>query len=252
MVSRAAGGRLLVLVMVVAPVQVTRRARAEPQAAMAGSASVRTPARLKRSSRECAGPTLRGEGTYYHAAGIGNCSVELGRGHQLVAAVSTKDYRGSSLCGACVAVTGPRGSVVVRVADRCPGCRSGDLDLSRPAFARIAPLRRGRVPVTWRIVPCAVRGPVRYKFKEGSNRWWTAIQVRNHRHPIVRVEGMRRGRWVTLRRRLYNYFVASPGLGVGPYTVRITDIHGHQLVDSGLAFAPGAIVSGAAQLPACR
>jgi expansin (peptidoglycan-binding protein) len=44
--------------------------------------------------------------------------------------------------------------VVVRIVDLCPGCGLGDLDLSMTAFAKIAPLSRGRVPITWHFVPC--------------------------------------------------------------------------------------------------
>ena len=35
---------------------------------------------------------------------------------------------------------------------------------------------RGR---TWQVVSPALNGPIAYHFKDGSNQWWTAVQVRN-------------------------------------------------------------------------
>ena len=59
-----------------------------------------------------------------------------------------------SLCGQCVLVTGPKGTVKVRIVDLCPGCAMGGLDLSSQAFAAIAALSAGRVKITWHFVPC--------------------------------------------------------------------------------------------------
>ena len=75
--------------------------------------------------------------------------------------------------------------MTVRIVDRCPECQAGDIDLSAEAFARIAEPAAGRVPITWQVVAGDVQGPVSYRFKEGSTRFWTAIQVRNHRLPIA-------------------------------------------------------------------
>jgi len=193
-----------------------------------------------------------GEGTYYDADGSGNCSFDPSPGDLMVAAMNTPDYAGGAVCGACAEVDGPDGSVTVRIVDRCPECASGDLDLSREAFERIAPLTAGRVPITWRYVACDVGGPLRYRFKEGSNPYWTAIQVRNHRHAVATLEARGPGgAWRTIAREPYNYFVATDGLGDGPYDLRVTDVHGLTVEDT--AVTPGDAVerTGAAQLPAC-
>ena len=122
------------------------------------------------------------------------------------------------------------------------------------AFAQIAPLEAGRVPISWRFVPCEVEGPVAFRFKEGSNPFWSAIQVRNHRHAIASVEAVdpASGEYVPLVRQGYNFFLRESGLGEGPYTIRTTDVHGHVLVDEGVPFAEATTVDGAAQLPACE
>ena len=64
----------------------------------------------------------------------------------------------------------------------------------------------GRVPISWQVVPCAVSGPVAYRYKEGSSQYWTAIQVRNHRLPITSLEVQLGGAWQPVSRSDYNYF----------------------------------------------
>jgi len=188
-----------------------------------------------------------GVATYYDATGIGSCSLEPER---RVAALSAADYDHAAWCGACLAVAGPLGEVVVRVVDQCPGCKHGDLDLSREAFAAIAPLSGGRTKVTWRIVACPVTGPVTYQIKRGSNAFWTAIQLRNHRTPIARLEARdAQGAYRAIARGDDNYFVAR-GLGPGPYALRVRDIHG-RVLDDAIAAGDGVARPGAAQFPDC-
>jgi expansin (peptidoglycan-binding protein) len=197
-------------------------------------------------------PTHEGEATYYDADGTGNCSFAADSG--FVAALNDPDYDGAAWCGACAAVDGPNGSIVVHIVDRCPECASGDLDLSRNAFEALAPLEQGRVPISWKWAACDVEGPITYHFKEGSNPYWSAIQVRNHRYAIASVEAVdpATGDYVQLVRQDYNFFLWESGLGEGPYTLRTTDVYGNVLEDSGIAFVEAGDSVGAAQLPICE
>lgn len=194
-----------------------------------------------------------GEGTYYAADGSGNCGFEATPGDLMVAAMNNTDYDGAAACGACISVDGPDGSVTVRIVDRCPGCPDGDVDLSEQAFAAIAPLKRGRIPITWRYVPCAVDGPIRYRFKDGSNAFWVAIQIRNHRHGIAKLEARRAdGTYAALSRASYNYFLETSGLGEGPYALRVTDVHGLVVEDGAVPLGDNTEAAGAQQLPVCQ
>jgi len=102
-----------------------------------------------------AGPTSSertGEATYYDADGTGACgfkTVNTG----LFAAMNGSEYKKAD-CNKCISVTGPKGSVTVRYADKCPGCGKGDVDLSEAAFRKIADLSAGRVAIRWRFVAC--------------------------------------------------------------------------------------------------
>jgi expansin (peptidoglycan-binding protein) len=193
-----------------------------------------------------------GEATYYDFAdGSGNCSFPATPDDLMVAAMNAVDYAGSAACGACVHIDGPDGSVEVRVVDQCPECPQGDIDLSPEAFAMIAALEQGRVPIDWAYVPCPVEGPIVYHFKDGSNPWWTAVQIRNHRQAIASFEVFEGDAWVEVPRVDYNYFVKDSGMGEGPLSFRVTDVVGNSLEDSGIPLLDDADVSGQGQLPTC-
>jgi expansin (peptidoglycan-binding protein) len=189
-----------------------------------------------------------GVATYYDATGEGACSFDATPSDLDVAAIDMPEWHGSAPCGECAAVTGPKGMVTVRIVDLCPGCEKGHLDLSMEAFAKIADVSAGRVPITWQVVPCAVSGPVEYRYKEGSSQYWTAIQVRNHRLPITQLEVQVGGAWQTVARSDYNYFVDAAGVGTtGGFSVRITAADGQQLVDALPPVQSALVVDGAAQ-----
>jgi expansin (peptidoglycan-binding protein) len=195
-------------------------------------------------------PIHQGIATYYDATGAGACSFDPSPQDLMVAAMNAEQYDNAAVCGAYLFVTGPLGAVTVRIVDLCPECLAGHLDLSREAFAQIAELPQGRVPITWQLVSPALNGPIAYHFKDGSNQWWTAVQIRNHRNPVAKLEYLNGDQWVTVPRTAYNYFVQTdPGMGPGPYTFRVTDTYGNQLIDSGIPHIENGTINGAAQFP---
>jgi expansin (peptidoglycan-binding protein) len=106
------------------------------------------------------------------------------------------------------------------------------------------------VSISWRVVSPAISGPISYHFKDGSNQWWTAVQIRNHRNPITKLEYKNsQGQWVSVERVDYNYFVEPSGMGPGPYTFRVTDSYGNTLQDSGIGGGDNVTRAGVAQFP---
>ena len=197
------------------------------------------------------GPTYRGDGTFYDATGAGNCMFDAGS-DRMIAAMNHTDYENSQACGAFVAVTGPNGTTVtVKIVDQCPECRPGAIDLSAEAFAKLAAPSAGRIPITWRLLSPQVSGPVSYVYKSGSSQFWCAVQVRNHRNPVRTVEVKVGGSWRALPRQSFNYFLSDGGAGCGG-DLRVTDIYGNQLTDSGIAVRPDAVQPGHAQFGAPR
>jgi expansin (peptidoglycan-binding protein) len=123
----------------------------------------------------------------------------------------------------------------------------GQLDLSMQAFAQIADVSAGRVPITWQVVACNVTGNVAYYVKDGSSQYWTALQVRNSRLPIAKMEYMSGGSWTGIDRQSYNYFVVASGVGPGSYQVRITAVDGQTLTDMLPAVQASTLVQGSGQ-----
>jgi hypothetical protein len=98
----------------------------------------------------------KGDGTYYSpSVGVGACEW-LNGDDEMVAALNIQQFgtfarpSASPACGACIRVTGPKGTVMVRIVDKCPVCKKGDVDLSPAAFKMIADEVSGRVGITWK------------------------------------------------------------------------------------------------------
>ncbi|MFJ8715523.1 expansin EXLX1 family cellulose-binding protein [Streptomyces violaceus] len=186
--------------------------------------------------------TYKGVATHYDAAdGDGAClygpSPDL-----MVAAMNHTDYETSKACGAYILVRAANGaSVTVRVTNECPlPCAPGQLDLSREAFAKLAGLSTGRIPITWSLLSPSTSGTVSIRYKSGSSRHWCGIQALGHRNPLARLEVRTGSGWSRLTRTEYNYFLSPDGTGCGG-TLRLTDIYGEQLTVDRVAIRPDAV-----------
>ena len=195
-----------------------------------------------------------GDGTFYGGGYVGGCAMldPVSTDYWIVA-MNLADYNEGQLAGAYLEVTGELGTINMLVTDLLPEGKKGDLDLYVDAFPLIAPPEKGRVPVSWKIVPLdtAENAPVSYKYKEGTTEFWCGVQVRNHRYPITKLEYLdENGEFQEIQRRRYNYF-ESDKMGKGPFTFRITDIYGQVVVDENipLSYDDTEIIQGHVQLP---
>lgn len=96
--------------------------------------------------------SMSGDGTFY-SVGSGSCGGS-NSDDEMVAAISgelMKSGSKSSYCGKSITVKGKHGSVKLKIVDTCPGCKKGDVDMSRAAFEKIAKISEGRVPISWSI-----------------------------------------------------------------------------------------------------
>ncbi|KAJ3035155.1 hypothetical protein HDV00_004277 [Rhizophlyctis rosea] len=175
-----------------------------------------------------------GDITYYGDSSSGNACLLPTVPDNLFAAYSGASWSNGLQCGACATVTGPNGSVTVKLINKCPECAPGSLDLSTTAFSKIAPLSAGRVHnVSWKFVACPVSsGGLKIAWKDGSTQWWFGIQARNSPYAIQNIEVLKGSSYVGLTRQDYNFFTGD-GAGSG-VTVRVTDVKGTQTVLKGL------------------
>jgi len=189
--------------------------------------------------------------TRIESDGTGNCNFDASPDDLNVAALNSIDYVNGAMCGACAEVEGPnQKKVVVRIVDSCAGCTAEQIALSKQAFEKMGATDYLQMTVRWSYVTCPVVGPVRYRFKEDSNPYWVAIQMRNHRLPIQKLEWQKSGAWVEVKREPYNYFVEPSGMGPGPIRVRVTASDGQQLEDTLPQVLQANVIDGAAQFEA--
>ncbi|MCX5130473.1 expansin EXLX1 family cellulose-binding protein [Streptomyces sp. NBC_00347] len=183
--------------------------------------------------------TYKGVATAY-AAADGNGACLFGPSDDLmIAAMNTADYESSRACGAYVRVRAASGaSITVRITNECPSpCAPGQLDLSEQAFAKLADLKVGRIPITWNLLSPQTHSTISLRYKTGSSTHWCGIQVIDHRNPVARLEVRTAKGWRSLPRTAYNHFLSADGSGCGG-AIRITDIYGEQLTVEGTALLP--------------
>lgn len=198
------------------------------------------------------GTVHTGDGTFYGGGYVGGCAMldPVSTDYWIVA-MNLADYADGRLAGAYLEVTGELGTINMLVTDLLPEGKKGDLDLYVDAFPLIAPAEKGRVPVSWKIVPLDIadKVPVSYRFKEGSSEFWCGVQLLDHRYPIAKLEYLNSdGEFVEIKRRPYNYF-ESMDMGPGPFTFRATDIYGQVIVDRDIPLVLDEKIEGKSQFP---
>ncbi|MGW4461326.1 expansin EXLX1 family cellulose-binding protein [Micromonospora sp. NPDC004704] len=198
------------------------------------------------ASPACAAPPTgstvhKGKASFYDAGRSGgNCSFPSVPADRLYVALGPSEYAKAAACGGYLDVTGPKGKVRVVVMDQCAGCAPGHIDLSEEAFARIGDRAQGVVPVTYRaVVDPPVNGGLTFRMKDGASQWWFAVQVGNHGNPLRSVEAKgTTGGFRAAARQDYNYWIIDGGMGAGPYSIRVTDVYGHQTTATNIRMAP--------------
>lgn len=94
--------------------------------------------------------TYGGRATYY-AVGLGACGWYNSPGDYIVA-LNTAQYGGGypgPNCGRSITISANGVQVVAQIADQCPSCGYGDLDLSEGLFKRFASTDAGVFQMSW-------------------------------------------------------------------------------------------------------
>jgi expansin (peptidoglycan-binding protein) len=253
-VAAASAGAVVVLVALAVGISQATTAPACASVIMPGTATgtsaIGTGAALTGAAAvtgAAAGAQTSGEATHYELAsgGMGNCSYPSPPAGQLYVALPPSEYGAAAACGSYLQVSGPDGSVTVEVVDQCPECQAGHIDLSEQAFAKIAPLSTGLVPVTYHtITDPPLPAPLSMLVKAGSSAYYLALLPINNGNPLATVAvSQGSGGWQELSRTTYGYWLASSGAGPGPFSVRLTDSLGHQATAHGITISPGVIQS---------
>ncbi|MER5549158.1 expansin EXLX1 family cellulose-binding protein [Streptomyces sp. NPDC002589] len=193
----AAGGGASATVRPTASASPTLPASATPSPSVSATPTASAGSTAPASSRAAAlagriRPAVRYQGVATaYAAGDGSGSCLCGASDDLViAAMNVTDYESAKACGAYVLVRAAGGATITaRIVNDCPWpCAQGRLGLSRQAFAKLADLSVGRLPITWSLLSPDLPGTTAVRYKTGSTKWWCGIQVIGHRNPVAAPE----------------------------------------------------------------
>ncbi|KAI1504993.1 barwin-like endoglucanase [Biscogniauxia marginata] len=100
--------------------------------------------------------TFSGDMTYY-TPGLGACGKTNSEADHVVA-LATAQYghdanpNKAAVCGRKIRIHYGGKSATATVADKCPSCASGSIDVSPAVFKQLADLDKGRVKVTWEFI----------------------------------------------------------------------------------------------------
>jgi hypothetical protein len=85
-------------------------------------------------------------------------------------------------------------------------------------------------------------GPIAIKVQNGATDHWVGFLVMNHGNPLTSVEYLNADdAWQGLTRSNYNYWQKEDGAGPGPFTLRLTDATGRQVVVDRIELTPDVI-----------
>jgi len=190
---------------------------------------------------------------YAYSAGSAACGYGGDDDSPFVAAAGPADFAAMALCGAWVHVTGPLGSIDLRIVDECATCGAGDLAVHADVFGAIANPQDGRAHVTWSTVPDPDDSPY-VQLSAGSNLYFLQVQPRHTRYPVAGVEYLAAGGYVAARHESGNQFTIDGSITsvplTGSFTLRFTDVNGQQVVAAGIPLGPNH-VHPLTQFPAC-
>ncbi|MDX8054033.1 cysteine/serine endopeptidase inhibitor [Lentzea sp. BCCO 10_0798] len=100
---------------------------------------------------------VSGTASYYNDAGYGACGTRINAATELLVAApaalwTTPNPNNDPLCRKSIRVTHNGRTITVPIKDKCPSCASNKIDLSQPAFSRLADTSLGIISVNWEIV----------------------------------------------------------------------------------------------------
>ncbi|SNX85024.1 related to B2-aldehyde-forming enzyme [Melanopsichium pennsylvanicum] len=90
----------------------------------------------------------QGQATYYYQGGnAGSCGTVNSDSSTIVAVNSAQ--MNDAMCGQKLWINANGKTIEAVVADTCPTCGEGSLDLSVGAFEQLSNLDAGEIPITW-------------------------------------------------------------------------------------------------------
>ncbi|KAF9880018.1 hypothetical protein CkaCkLH20_02829 [Colletotrichum karsti] len=200
-------------------------------AAPASSSTLSAASSPSASSAPISAAATSGESTFYGgntSGGMCSFSTYTIPSGLYGTAFSGSAWSSAANCGACVKVTGPKGTITAMVVDQCPECDAGHLDLFQDAFAKIGDISAGKIQTSYEFVDCGISSAIKLHNKSGTSSHWFSMQVLNHNEPVASLEVSTDGgsTWQKTTRQQYNFFENSSGFGTETVDVKVTSKSG--------------------------
>lgn len=214
----------------------------------------------------CLNPTCKADTMVYNgrvthytlATSMVACHYPTATLPQYYGAMNQYDFATSGVCGACVEITNGGKKLVVQITDECPDvapntqwCFKGShhIDLNNAANDALG---AGSNPsVTWKYVPCAPTGNIKYFFDKATKQYYMAVTPMNGRNIVNKMEAQVSGKWTALKKNGNNMYVLDGiDYGTAPLKFRVTDVYNHVIIDT-VAVAADKVVEGTKQFAAC-
>lgn len=203
----------------------------------------------------------QGRATFYDAAnpagGIGASGYDVPEQSELdkVVAINNVQWNGSEASGAFIEVSGPKqregaAPIIVQVTDLLYE-RADGMDMSAEAFAKVADPVDGVVNIEYELIGPSDDYVTAYGYSigqgivvegiEGTNPYYAAVRLNNHRYPIESVELIEDdGDLIELDRESDNRFVMDGNYPLyGARDLLVTDIFGQQVTLNEIEIANG-------------
>ena len=169
------------------------------------------------------------------------------------AAIDPTTFGVAEACGACVRIALSNVVVDAMIVDLGSSRLAADrtrLGVNKTALDLLLPDGSTFVAagVPWNYIACAPAATgMTFTLQQGSNTTYAALLIQNHRYRLQTVEYKSGTTFKPLLRTLYNYWVSPAGMGAGPFTIRLTDVNGAVVEQSGIPLVPGTPFHGQVQ-----
>ena len=171
---------------------------------------------------------------YSGTSGMGAYGFPASEVATLHGAMNAPQAESGTWGGAWVEVSGPAGVALLQIVDFFPEGGDGDLDLSPDAFEAVTGEVSGIYPISWHWISAPGElGPIRF-YSLSSNSYYLRLLAANIVNPVDKMEILIGGEYVEMEVTSNHSFEISGTLIEEPFTIRVTDILGNEVVSTGL------------------
>jgi len=184
--------------------------------------------------------TFTGDATAFGGSNTGGAcgfnSNSFNYNGNMEVAINAPQWINSLNCGRCVNIKYQnQNSITAIITDKCPECKSGDLDMFTETYQAIIKSSPSRVPISWEFIDCPqpfVDGNIKLRINE-INYYWLSINPNNFKCGIKNIEISFNNNWISMTRddsTMVGLYFNYNSLITPPFKFRLTSVYGEQII----------------------